>query len=89
MKIKKLYTSSQYRKSFKKLSIKTQQTATEKLKIFQKDPFSPLIKTHKLSGKLKNYWSFSVDYSIRIMFEFVDEESVGLIDIGPHKIYKR
>lgn len=73
----------------KKLPIKTQQIATEKLKIFQKDPFRPLIKTHKLSGKLKNYWSFSVDYSIRIMFEFVDEESVGLIDIGPHKIYKR
>ena len=89
MKIKKLFTSSQYRRSFKKLPISTQQKAVKFLEVFQKDQFHPQLKTHKLSGKLVNRWSFSVDYSTRIMFEFVDEETVGLIDVGPHKIYKR
>ena len=89
MKIRKLYLSSQYRKSFNKLPFKTKQTAVEKLEIFQKDSFDPRLKTHKLSGRLKKQWSFSVDYSIRVMFEFVGEETVGLIDIGAHKIYKR
>ena len=63
--------------------------AARRLQLFQKDPFNSQLKTHKLSGKLENYWSFSVDYQTRIMFEFVDENSVGLIDIGPHKIYKQ
>ena len=89
MKIKKLFTSSQYRRSFKKLPISTQQKAVKSLEVFQKDQFHPQLKTHKLSGKLVNRWSFSVDYSNRIMFEFVDEGTVGLIDIGPHKIYRR
>ena len=89
MKIKKLFTSSQYRKSFSRLPNETQQRVVRRLAIFQKDPFNPQLKTHKLSGRIRGYWSFSVDYSNRIMFEFVGEESVGLIDIGPHEIYRR
>ena len=89
MKIKKLFTSSQYRRSFSRLPTETQQRVVKRLAIFQKDPFNPQLKTHKLSGRIRGYWSFSVDYSNRIMFEFVGEESVGLIDIGPHEIYRR
>ena len=89
MKIKKLFHSSWYKKSFRGLPVNTQMVAARRLQLFQKDPFNSQLKTHKLSGKLENYWSFSVDYQTRIMFEFVDENSVGLIDIGPHKIYKQ
>jgi len=31
-----------------------------KLDIFKNNPFETTLKTHKLSGKLKDYWSFSV-----------------------------
>ncbi|MCH8821620.1 type II toxin-antitoxin system YoeB family toxin [Patescibacteria group bacterium] len=89
MRIKRLYTSSQYRKSFKKLPKQTQEVVIVRINLFKRDPFSPQLKTHKLSGRLRGFWSFSVDYSNRIMFEFVDEGTVGLIDIGPHKIYRR
>jgi len=88
VEIKKLLQSSHYNKSFKKLSKGKQQVAVRRLEIFQKNPFHHQLKTHKLSGKLAKYWSFSVDYSTRVVFEFVDTETVGLIDIGPHKIYK-
>ena len=31
-----------------------------KLELFKDNPFDTGLKTHKLSGKLKEYWSFSI-----------------------------
>ena len=52
--------------------------------IFKKDPFDPAIKAHKLTGKLKGYWAFSVDYDCRIIFRFIGKKEIFLIDIGSH-----
>ena len=56
--------------------------------LFIDNPFDPSLKTHKLTGKFVHYWSFSIDYHLRVLFEFIDEETVGLINIGTHEIYK-
>lgn len=53
-----------------------------KLELFKNDLFDPTLKTHKLSGKFKNYWSFSIEYDLRVIFYFVDDENILLIDIG-------
>lgn len=87
MKIKTVYYSSQFKKSIKKHRAFKKQIE-KRINIFLSDPFNPIIKTHKLTGKLSSYWSFSVDYHVRILFEFIDEETVGFIDIGTHEIYK-
>lgn len=55
--------------------------------LFQKNIYSPRLKTHKLEGELKNYWSFSVDYHLRILFKFVASNTVLFLDIGTHEIY--
>ena len=88
MKIKNIYYSSYFKKSLRKYSSYKIQII-KKLKKFIENPFDPSLKTHKLTGKLSSYWSFSIDYNLRIIFEFIDEGSVGLIDIGTHEIYKR
>jgi mRNA-degrading endonuclease YafQ of YafQ-DinJ toxin-antitoxin module len=62
--------------------------AVEKEVIFVKNPFNPQLKTHKLKGKLKGLWSFSVTYSFRIVFEFINDDEVIFYDIGDHKIYQ-
>lgn len=56
----------------------------EQLQLFAVNQFDPTLKTHKLHGKLKNYWAFSVDYNYRIIFIFNDDSSVSLINIGDH-----
>jgi addiction module RelE/StbE family toxin len=56
----------------------------EKLDLFSEDPFHPQLKTHKLSGKLKMLWSFSIGYDLRVVFEFVTNNKVILEDIGTH-----
>jgi toxin HigB-1 len=55
------------------------------VQIFIKNPFDRQLKTHKLSGKLNELWSFSVDHHTRVVFFFTpnNQESV-LVDIGGH-----
>jgi addiction module RelE/StbE family toxin len=55
------------------------------LELFATDPFSILLKTHKLTGKLSGCWAFSVDPDCRVVFMFIKEDKkVLLLDIGSH-----
>ncbi|MEW6481606.1 MAG: type II toxin-antitoxin system YafQ family toxin [bacterium] len=55
-----------------------------RVEIFIKNHFDKALKTHKLSGRLQDLWSFSIDYNIRIIFYFVDNNRVVFVDIGKH-----
>lgn len=56
----------------------------QRLEIFLQDPFDSRLKTHKLTGKLKELWSFSVEYDIRVIFYFTTKTQVIFVDIGTH-----
>jgi addiction module RelE/StbE family toxin len=56
----------------------------EKVKIFCENQFESSLKTHKLHGKLKDYWAFSIDYNYRIVFRYGNNNKVYLINIGSH-----
>ncbi len=56
----------------------------QRLNQFTIDPFDPSLKTHKLSGKLKEFWSFSVDYDERVLFYFTEDGKAVFVDIGSH-----
>jgi addiction module RelE/StbE family toxin len=83
-----IYYSHFFKKKLTKLNQKEKEQIIEKVNIFIKDPFAPSLKTHKLTGKLSDYWSFSITYHVRIMFRFRGNETAEFIDIGTHGIYK-
>jgi mRNA-degrading endonuclease YafQ of YafQ-DinJ toxin-antitoxin module len=56
----------------------------DRVAIFQTDPFDPRLKTHRLSGQLQRFWSFSVDYDVRVVFSFIEPNQALFIDIGTH-----
>lgn len=56
--------------------------------IFRKNLFDKRLRTHKLSGKLRDFWSFSVDYHYRIVFELKNESAVIFHKIGDHSVYQ-
>lgn len=66
----KIYYSSKFAKEYKRLPLKVKLLAEKKENLFRKNPFESSLKTHKLSGKLKKYHSFSIDYEYRVVFEF-------------------
>lgn len=84
----KIYPSKQFRKSFKKLPKDIQQAAIEKDQVFRTDPNSPQLKVHKLKGKLSKFCAYSIKYSYRIVFEYIDDQTVLYHDVGTHEIYK-
>jgi len=88
MKISSVFYSSSFKKSAKKYISSHRNKIERAIALFISDPFNPSLKTHKLMGKFENYWSFSIDYHLRVLFEFIDEETVGFINIGTHEIYK-
>ena len=53
------------------------------------DPFHPSLHTHKLKGDLSNVWSCSIDYSNRVLFEFIEDpeqqkQAILLLNLGSH-----
>lgn len=87
-RIRKIKYSSRFKKNIKRLPFPVKQKILKLEKIFMNNPFDPHLDTHKLHGKMKNYYSFSLTHSLRIIFEFINNETVGFVDIGPHSIYK-
>lgn len=79
--------SSSFKKAFKKRikgNKELEKKYWEKVGVFIKDPFDRILKTHKLSGKLQDLWSFSIEYDSRIIFYFTDNGNVVFVDLGKH-----
>ena len=53
------------------------------LRRFAADPRDPLLRTHKLKGDLADYWAFSVDDDLRVVFRWIGDEAF-LITLGSH-----
>lgn len=75
-------------RQYKKLPPELQEEAKQKIQLFIQDPQHPFLKTHKLKGPLKQFFSFSVNYEYRIVFEYESSEKAVLLMIGNHDIYK-
>jgi len=50
---------------------------------FAADPKDPLLRSHKLRGELKDYWAFSVDDNLRVVFRWEGGEAF-LVNLGSH-----
>lgn len=80
--------SARFRKQYLKLHLDIQALAEERILIFEENPSDPRLKTHKLNGKMKGCWAFSINYSYRIIFYFFNEQTIRLSIIGNHDIYE-
>jgi len=83
----KIIYSPNFRRSYKKLPEKIKILAEKKERVFRKNPFDKSLETHKLHGRLKDFWSFSINNRYRIIFEFTDENTVHFHTVGGHDIY--
>lgn len=75
-------------RDFKKLPSGVQEAAYEKIAAFETDPSHPSLRTHKLQGKLKDFYSFSITYSHRVIFSYETKDIVVFLAIGTHDVYK-
>ncbi|MFI5265693.1 MAG: type II toxin-antitoxin system YafQ family toxin [Candidatus Levyibacteriota bacterium] len=83
----KIVYSTKFAKEYRKLPLKVKLLAEKKEKIFRKNPHHSSLKTHRLTGRLKEYFAFSVNYQYRIIFEFKNKDEVWFHSVGTHSIY--
>jgi addiction module RelE/StbE family toxin len=70
-------------------NVKLYKRIQKQISLFASHPTHPSLRTHKLSGNLKNYWSISVNKSIRIIYKLMKDKAY-FVDIGTHdEVYDR
>ena len=83
----KISRTSAFVRKYKKLPPDIQEKFHGMMKVFFLDPFHPSLRTHKLTGKLKQYYSSSIDYSYRCIWQ-LDGDTITLVNVGNHSIYR-
>lgn len=84
----KVLFSQKFIEQLEVLSPKIQTFAEKKIVLFQAEPKHTSLRTHRLHGPLKDYFSFSVNHQFRIVFEYGKSGIVHLLKIGGHEIYR-
>jgi len=82
-----LYTESYLRRAEK--FIRKHRDLTEQyaktLQLLESDPTHPALRLHKLSGKLQDLYSVSINISYRITLEFlITDDTIIPVNIGSH-----
>jgi len=84
----KILCLPKFAREYKKLQMKVKIQAEKREKIFRKDPFDKRLRTHKLHGELEGFYSLSISYSYRIIFDFKDKKTIRFYSVGDHDIYR-
>lgn len=75
-------------KQFDEFESDLQIETIEKIELFKNLQNHEQLKVHKLHGKMKGKYSFSVNYRFRIIFLYISKKEVALLAVGDHEIYK-
>jgi mRNA interferase YafQ len=79
----RVISSSHFMRRARKLKPPRDELLRAALRRFAADPRDPLLRTHKLKGALADYWAFSIDDDLRVLFRW-DGEICFLVDLGSH-----
>ncbi|OHB20474.1 MAG: hypothetical protein A2939_01715 [Parcubacteria group bacterium RIFCSPLOWO2_01_FULL_48_18] len=87
MRADNIYYHPNFSKSFKTLPQIIKEKAIKQEAIFRQKVFDKRLNTHKLHGRLKDLWSFSIDNKYRIVF-LVEKGKIVFLEVGDHDVYK-
>lgn len=79
----RLTASSRFLRRAKKLREPQATMLRATLRRFAADPGDLLLRVHKLKADLGEYWSFSVDDDLRVLFRWNGDEAF-LVSLGSH-----
>lgn len=83
-----LHYTARFIRSFKKLPKAVQEDAHAALEQFQSMHARSTLKLHKLSGSMKGYRAFSINFRYRIVVKQVKDGTVYCMDVGTHDVYR-
>ena len=85
----KIQYHKKFVKEFQKLPNEIQEKGVLLENIFCSNPYHPELKTKKLQGKLRLFYSFRITRDYRIIFEFIDNKTIIFLAVKHRKdIYR-
>jgi len=73
-------------KKFAKKHPELKQQYLKTLQVLELNPFHPALRLHKLSGRLQDVYSVSINLSYRITIELmIEDEQIIPINVGTHQ----
>ena len=86
----KIVYSKEFVKSAKKIPKNIKKKFVNLLEILEENPFHPQLHTKPLAGNLRGYFSFRITREWRVIFCFLQGDTIFLIDVAHRKnIYKK
>lgn len=73
-----------FKKKYKKLSKNAQEKFKERRNLFLRDHLHRQLNDHSLHGAYSNLRSFNVTGDLRVLYEYVQKDTVLFIDIDTH-----
>jgi len=73
-----------FKKRYKKIPTKIRRQFEERLRLFAKEPFHPILNNHPLTGDRLGQWSINVTGDWRAVYVFEDRNTIVFIDIDTH-----
>ncbi len=74
---------------FKKLHPALKREVVERIEEFKDPKNHRQLEVHKLTGRMRGKYAFSVNYSDRVIFEWSkDKKTAYLFDVGDHSVYE-
>lgn len=84
----KIHFHKSFDKQYQKLTKRQQKKVQEKLKIFLKNSFEPILNNHPLKGKYLDYRSINITGDLRAIYKYIGPSRCIFIVVGKHsKLY--
>lgn len=80
----KIRYSRKFIKQLSKQPEKVQKAFYLRLRIFEEDPYDPILRQHPLKGKLKGMYSIDVTGDVRAIYEVEGDKLYLYVMIGTH-----
>ena len=78
-----------FERNYQKLPKKEQGRFKERINLFTRDEFDPLLNNHPLYGKYKGYRSINITGNLRAIYKLETQEVRIFIAVGSHgELYK-
>ena len=71
-------------KMHKRLPRRLQQQCEERIELFLREPFNPMLRNHALTGKFEGYRSINITGSVRTHFKVLAADTIIFVRVGSH-----
>lgn len=80
----KIFVTAEFESRYRELPSDIQKKTEKQEKLFRKNVFHPSLRTEKLEPKHQELWSFRIDKKYRVLFRFINNDSVLFLTVGTH-----